>query len=189
MRARCSDGRRSQRFNPPTPCRDRGEDRDAEVARQPLDVDIAALSLGDIDHVEGKDHRASDGLQLECEPEHEAKIGGVGDADDHVGRRFSFEPPQHRVPRHNLVRAAGSERIGARQIQHDGGMAIFRGQAAFLALDRHARVVGHLLARTCQGVEHRGLAAVRIADKGDPDRLRRDLLIRWRHNLSGGHQA
>jgi hypothetical protein len=47
----------------------------------------------------------------------------------------------------------GRQTIGARQIQHAEAVAGAGGERAFLALDGHAGVVGHLLARAGQAVE------------------------------------
>ncbi len=46
-------------------------------------------------------------LQLEHEPQREAQVGGVGDADDQVGDDVALRAAQHDVARDLLVRASG----------------------------------------------------------------------------------
>ena len=67
--------------------RDRLHDRHAELARQALDVDLDAALARDVHHVERQHHRPADALQLEREAQRQPQVGGVGDADDQVGRR------------------------------------------------------------------------------------------------------
>src|SRR5690606_664959 len=75
------------------------------------------------------------------------------------------------VARDPLVQRTGAdrdaERINARQI-HDLILLATVPVVAFLAVHRHAGPVADTLMRTGQRVEQRGLAAVRIADDGDP---------------------
>ena len=89
------------------------------------------------------------------------------DANDQVGRTLGRELAQHRVARDLLVRRAGAQRIGARQVDDLDRPAGGRREAPDLLLDRHAGIVGDLLAAAGEGVEQRRLAAVGIADQRD----------------------
>ncbi|MNQ57346.1 hypothetical protein D3C85_714980 [compost metagenome] len=92
--------------------------RRADLGRQLLEVDTQALTLGDVVHVEGQHHRATDLLQLQRQPQHQTQVGGVGDADHHVRRRLARQSAQDGVAGDFLVQAARTQGIGARQVQH-----------------------------------------------------------------------
>ena len=93
---------------------------------RPLEVDLQALALGDVDHVERQHHRPADRLQLQRQAQDQAQVGGVGDADHHVGRRLAGQPAQHRVAGDLLVRAAGAQGIGAGQVEDGHRAAVWR---------------------------------------------------------------
>ena len=154
---------------------DRGDDRHAQFGAQRLQIDPQALTLGDVVHVERQNHWTPDSLQFQDQAQHQTQVGGVGDADHHVRRRLSGQAPQHGVARDLLVRAAGAQGIGARQVQHRHRSAGRGADQTLLPLHRDAGVVGHLLVRAGQGVEQGGLAAVGIADQGDTGGLQGDV--------------
>ena len=74
---------------------------------------------------------------------------------------------EHHVAGDLLVGAAAAQRIGAGQVDQRDLAARRRDEAAFLALDRHARIVRDLLPAAGQRIEQRGLAAVRRADQSE----------------------
>ena len=110
---RCSSSRRSiagqQRIGAAAPHRHRFHDRHAELARQALDVDLDAALAGDVHHVERQHHRPADALQLERQPQRQPQVGGVGDADDQVGRDLALEAAQHDIARDLLVGRARAQ--------------------------------------------------------------------------------
>ena len=61
------------------------------------------------------------------------------------------------------------EAVGARQVEHRVVLARRRVEAAFLALDGDAGVIGDFLPAAGEQVEQRGLAAIRVADQGQAD--------------------
>jgi hypothetical protein len=122
--------------------------------------------FGHVDHVQRQHHRQAQALDFQHQAQVQAQIGGVDHAHHHVRRRLALAQAGHHVARDFLVRRVGRQAVGARQIQHAEAVAGAGGERAFLALDGHAGVVGHLLARAGQAVEQRGLAAVRIAQQG-----------------------
>ena len=146
---------------------DGGDDRNAEFARHAFDVDADALALGDVVHVERQHHRAADLLQFQQQPQHQPQIGGIGDADDDIGRRFAGQPAEHEIARDLFVRAAGAQRIGAGQIDDGGAAAGRRRDTADLLFDGDAGIVGNLLARAGERVEQRRLARIGISDQGN----------------------
>ena len=117
-------------------------------------------------HVQRDDHRPADPLQLEHQPQVQAQVGGVDDADQQVRRRLAGMPAQHDVARDRFVEARGFEAVGAGQVEQ----AVGRGrsgadEAALLALDGDARVVRDFLAAAGEAIEEGGLAAVGHADE------------------------
>ena len=130
-------------------------------------VDGDAALFGDVDHVQRQHHRQAEALDFEHQAQVQAQVGGVDDADDGVGRLLAVAQAGHHVARDRFVGRGGGQAVGARQVEHAEGAAGRRGEAAFLAFDGDAGVVGDLLARAGQAVEQRGLAAVRIAQQGD----------------------
>ena len=117
-------------------------------------------------------HRQAEALQLEHQAQVQAQVGGVDDADQQVRRRLAGAPAEHHVARDRLVgrrRVRGCRRRAGRARAIACGRAAGR-EAAFLALDRDAGVVGDLLAAAGQPVEQRGLAAVGFADQREAQR-------------------
>ena len=90
--------------------------RHAELARQAaMSISMPRLRAMSI-MFERHHHRPADLLQLEREAQRQPQVGGVGDADDQVGRALGRELAQHHVARDLLVGRAGAQRIGAGQV-------------------------------------------------------------------------
>ena len=83
------------------------------------------------------------------------------------GRGSPGMKPRQQVAGDRFVGAGGVEAVGAGQVEHAHAGGRRACEAAFLALDGDAGVVGDLLATAGERVEQRGLAAVRVADQGD----------------------
>jgi hypothetical protein len=163
MRSICS----IRPWTPPATDRDRRHDGHVQGCRQGGGIDAPAAPLGDVHHVERQDDRTAELPDLERQPEVQAQVGRVGHAHDDVGGGLVREPAEHDVARDLLVGAVRPQRIGARQIDHIDDAAARASEAAGLALDGDAGVVGDLLPAAGQRVEDRGLAAIRVADQGD----------------------
>jgi len=96
------------------------------------------------------------------------KIRGVHHDHDEIGRRNFRQPMEQHVARDLFVERLRAETVRARQVEHDHGRVLGRGQEpAFLAFDGDARIIADLRAQSRQRVEERGLAAVRIAGEHD----------------------
>ena len=78
--------RAQQRVDAGPAHRGRGDHRQAELGRHPVEVDLDAARRGDVDHVEHQQHRQADALQFQSQPQAEAQVGGVGDHQQEVGR-------------------------------------------------------------------------------------------------------
>jgi len=92
-------------------------------------------------------------LQLQNEAQVQPQVGGVDHADQQVGAGLTTERAEADIARNGFVRAGGDQAVGAGQIEDLHIPARRRGKAAFLALDRHARIVGDLLTAARQQVE------------------------------------
>ena len=147
------------------PHRGRGDHRHAELGRKLCQIDVDAAAARDVDHVEDEQHRPADALQFDHQTERHAKIGGVGDAEQKIGRALAGDAAEHDVAGDLLVGAAAAQRIGARQVDQIDAVAGQRAQHAGFALDGDAGIVRDLLPAAGQRIEQRGLAAVRRADQ------------------------
>ena len=147
--------------------------RHAEFALQRGEVDVDAAAPGRIHHVDREHHRLAELAHFQREAQVQAQVGGVDHADDHVRRRLARVEAAAQVAGDRLVQAGGMEAVGARQVQHRVVLARRRVEAAFLALDGDAGVVGDLLPAAGEQVEQRGLAAVRDCRPGPGGRRRR----------------
>jgi hypothetical protein len=106
---------------------------------------------GDVDHVEDEQQRPPDLLELDREAQRQAQVGGVGDAQEEVGRRLGGEAAEHDVARHLLVEAARAQRIGSGQIDQLDAAAGRRADRAGLALDGGQDVSAADRTRCCAG--------------------------------------
>ncbi len=123
-----------------------------------------------IHHVDRQHHRPAELAHFQREAQVQAQVGGIDHADQHVGRRLAGIEAAAQVAGDRFVQAGGMQAVGARQVQQRVAAARRRVEAAFLALDGDAGVVGDLLPAAGQQVEQRGLAAVGIADQREAQR-------------------
>ena len=118
-RSRCRRGARRSAVTTGTP----------SSADSRVEVDLDAAPFGDVEHVEHQQQRPADALEFQHQAQRQPQIGGIGDADQQVGRRLALQPPQHDVAGDFLVGAAGAQRIGAGQVD-DRDAAARRRRAA-----------------------------------------------------------
>ena len=132
----------------------------AERVAQLLEVDLVAVLAHDVYHVHGHHRRYAQLDELRGQIEVALYVRAVHDVDDGV-RLFV-----HQVfAGHDLLQRVGGERIDAGQVLYDDVLRAL--EAPFLFLHRHAGPVAHALVGAGEAVEHRGLAAVRVAGKRD----------------------
>jgi hypothetical protein len=143
-------------------------DRHAQRLAQRSSVNLVAVLAGDVHHVEREDRGIAQLDDLRGEIEVALEVRRVHD-HDHGLRRWHFsDAVEQHVTRDLLVERLRAERVGARQVEDfDRDVRRRAEQAAFLALDGHARVVAHTRAQAGQRVEQRGLAAIGIAGQDD----------------------
>ncbi len=166
-RARRLHERRAQRAEPRAARgRDR-HDRTAEPLRQHVGVDDDVPGAGDVDHGQRHDQRPAELDELCREVQIALDVGGIDDVQEHVGRAFERVVAGDALVEGKAV-DVGVQGVGARQVDHldiDAGM----GEAPGLLLDRDARPVADILAKTGERVEEGRLARVGVADHRDLD--------------------
>ena len=169
-----------QRVRPAGGHGDRLDHRQAELRLQCAGIETVATRSRDVAHVEGHHQRQAQRAQLEHQPQVESQVGGVQHADHDFGWRLASQPAEHRIARDRLVERGGRQAVGAGQVEDSIAPAARPAEAAFLALDRYAGVVGHLLVTAGEAIEKRRLAAVGDADQREPEFGRRSLSVHVR---------
>ena len=138
--------------------RRRLHDGTAQPLREAVHVDLVTAFLHEIHHVERHHDRHPQVEDLRGQVQVALKVRRVHQVHDDVGAAV-----QQVVARHDLLRGVRRQRVHARQVRDDH--VLVARVLPFLLLDGHARPVANVLAGTGQVVEHRRLAAVRVAGK------------------------
>ena len=139
-----------------------GDDGAAQLAGQAVDVDLVAVLLHQVHHVQRDYDRDAQVQDLAGQIQVALKISGVDQVDDGIGTAL-----EQIIARHDFLGRIRGQRVDARQVR-DGHVLVAR-VLALLLLDGDARPVANVLVGTRQVVEHRRLAAVRVAGKGNAD--------------------
>ena len=128
----------------------------AELLGEGVGIDLVAALLEEVEHVEAEDDRQAALEDLRGEVEVTLEVRRVDEVDD--GLRAVLNQV---VARDDLLGRVRRKRINAGKVgEGDGLVATPRG---LLLLDRDAGPVADVAVRARQGVEQRGLAAVRVA--------------------------
>ena len=138
------------------------DDRTSDLAGQLGQIDPVALLFDQIDHVDRDYDRDPQFGQLGGEIKVSLEVRAVDYVEDGVGS-FSYEV----VSRDDLLEGVWRERVDAGKVGDDDAVVLF--QLSFLFFDGDARPVPDKLIGTGKRVEQRGLSAVGVARKGDPD--------------------
>ena len=135
-----------------------GNDRATELAGKLVDVDLVAVLLDEVHHVEGDDHRQAQFENLRGQIQVALQVGRVDQVDDDV--RVAIEKI---VASDDFLRRIRRERIDAGEVGNRDILVL--GVLAFLLFNSNARPVANVLVGAGQVVEHGRLAAVRVAGK------------------------
>ena len=135
------------------------DDLAAERLRDLLEVDLVAVLLHDVHHVDGHHHREPQFRELRGEVEVALDVRSVDDVENRVRTLLDEEPA-----RHLLLDGVGRERVDAGEVLYDD--ILVTGEYSVLLLDRDARPVADVLLRPRKRVEERRLAAVRVSCEG-----------------------
>ena len=132
----------------------------AQGGAQLVQVDLVPVLAHQVYHVHRHHHRDAQLNELGGEVQVALDVGAVHNVEDGVRLLLN-----QIVPGHHLLQGVGGQGIDARQVLDHHVLAAL--QPALLLFHRHAGPVAHVLAGAGQGVEQRGLAAVRIARQRD----------------------
>ena len=135
------------------------DDLAAERLRDLLEVDLVAVLLHDVHHVDGHHHRQPQLRELRGEVEVSLDVRSVNDVQDRVRTLLDEEPA-----RNLLLDRVRRKRVDAGKVLDHH--VLVSGEDAVLLLDRHARPVADVLLGPRKRVEKRRLAAVRVAREG-----------------------
>ena len=138
--------------------RRRLDDGAAQLLRQAGHVDLVAALLHEVHHVERHHDGHAQIEDLRGQVQVALEVRRVHEVHDDVGAAV-----QQVVARHDLLGRVRRQRVHARQVRDDH--VFVAGVLPFLFLNGHARPVANVLAGAGQIVEHRRLAAVRVAGK------------------------
>ena len=132
----------------------------AQGVPQLFAVDLVAVFPHQVHHVHGHHHRDAQLNELGGEVQVALDVGAVHDVQDGVGLLL-----HQVVPGHHFLQGVGGQGIDAGQVLDDDFLIAL--QPSLLLFHRDAGPVAHVLVGAGQGVEQRGLAAVRIARQRD----------------------
>ena len=132
----------------------------AQLAGQLGHVDLVAVLLDDIHHVDGDDNGDTQLGQLRGQVQVTLQVRTIDDVQDGVGTLVDQV-----VTGHHFLQRVGGQGVNTGQV-HDGHVVVLL-QLAFLLLHRNAGPVAHELVRAGQRIEQRGFTGVRVARKGN----------------------
>ena len=130
----------------------------AELARQFGGIDLIAVLVHEVDHIDRDHHRDPEFGQLGRQVQVPFQVGAVEDIQDRVGAL-----PDQVIPGDDLFERVGRERIDTRQVGDHNAVVPF--QFPLFLLDRHPRPVSDELVGTRQSVEQRRFPAVGVPRK------------------------
>ena len=146
------------------------DDLAAELTGQFGNIDLVAVFLDDVHHVDRNDHRNPQLRKLCGKVQVAFKIRTVDDVQNCV-RPLVDEV----VSCDDLLKRIRGQRVNAGQVHDDHILVLF--QASLLLLDRDARPVADKLVRSGERIEQRRLAGVRIACERNLDSVLFHLLL------------
>ena len=148
-------------------CSRNGNHRHTQQVLQRIDVNVSAVLLDLVHHVQRNHHGRVHLQQLHGQIEVPLNVSGIHDVDDGGGSLH-----QHKVAGDDFLTAVGRHGVNTGQVRHHRiGIAF---DHTVLTVHRHAWEVAHVLVGTSQLVKQRGLAAILVAHqrKGHPASLR-----------------
>ena len=146
-------------------------DRAAELLGKLVRVDLVAVFLHEVGHVEGHDHGQAGLDDLKCQVQVALQVGGVDDLDDYIGLAA-----HEVVARALLLGAVGGKRVDAGEVRNRD--VLVTQELGFLFLNRDAGPVANVAVGAGDQVEKRGLAAVGVTRQRDMDlRIRHSILL------------
>ena len=150
----------------------RGHDRHTQLVNELRHVDLNTFRLGDVELIEGNDHRHAQFEHLSRQEEIALEVHGVDDHEHDLWCPAVRIAALEHVERDLLIGRAGRQRVTAWQIEDDDATSVRALERAFDTIDGDAGEVADTLPESGQRIEERRLAGIRVADDGNPQ-LRR----------------
>ena len=142
--------------------------RRAEFTGELGRIHLAAAALQIVRHVEDHQRRQLQAENRRGQHQMAAQVGAIQDQEQRVGLGDAGHGAGQNVAGHLFVFRARVQAVNAGQIdQHDVAIPVMHPGFADALFHGDARKIGHLLSKTCQAIEKRGLAGVRRTDDGD----------------------
>ena len=132
--------------------------RAAELLGQTVDINLVPVFLDQVHHVQSQNHRHAQVQNLTREVQVALKVGRVNQIDNSIGAAI-----KQVIARNDFFGRIRRERIDARKVG-DNDLFVL-GVLTLFFFDGNARPVANILVGARQVVEHRRLAAVRVAGK------------------------
>ena len=146
-------------------------DRAAELLGEFGGVDLVAVLLDQVGHVEGDDHGQAGLDDLKRQVQVTLQVSGVDHLNDDIGLAA-----HEVVARALLLGAVGGKRVDAGEVR-DGDVLVTQ-ELGFLFLNRDTGPVANIAVGAGDQVEKRGLAAVGVTRQRDMDlRIRHSILL------------
>ena len=161
FRSLCRLDRRLRRLRDPRPLQSRDRDHAAtELARKFVEIDLVAVFVHKINHIDRDDDRDPEFGQLGRQVQVPFEVGAVEDVQDRVGAL-----PDQVVPGDDLLECVRRERVDTGQVGDRHSVVPF--QFSLFLFDRHPGPVPDELVGAGQGVEQRGFSAVGVPRQCD----------------------
>ena len=146
-------------------------DRATELLGQLVGVDLVAVLLDQVGHVEGDDHGQAGLDNLKRQVQVALEVGGIDHLDNDIGLAA-----HEVVARALLLGAVGGKRVDAGEVRNRD--VLVTQELGFLFLNRDAGPVANVAVGAGDQVEKRGLAAVGVTRQRDMDlRIRHSILL------------
>ena len=146
-------------------------DRAAELLGELVGVDLVAVLLDQVGHVEGDDHGQTGLDNLKRQVQVALEVGGVDHLDDDIGLAA-----HEVIARALLLGAVGGKRVDAGEVRNRD--ALVTQELGLLFLNRDTGPVANIAVGAGDQVEKRGLAAVGVTRQRDMDlRIRHSILL------------
>ena len=146
-------------------------DRAAELLGELVGVDLIAVLLDQVGHVEGDDHGKTGLDDLKRQVQVALEVGGVDYLDDDIGLAA-----HEVIARALLLGAVGGKRVDAGEVRNRD--ALITQELGLLFLNRDTGPVANVAVGAGDQVEKRGLAAVGVTRQRDMDlRIRHSILL------------
>ena len=154
------------------PDRDGFDHGHAKFLLEPSSVELQAVALRQVDHIQRDDGGQTEVDKLQGEAEVVVEVGCVDDDQQCLGQPLALLLAEQHIARDRLVGAGRVEAVGAGQINQLDRGSVGQGRLADVALDGDAGIIADFLTRAGQRVEQGAFPGIGVA--GDRDQRNGD---------------